>query len=135
MPPILANPRFSGPRAVRELEHGVPNVVANSTELEQNMTTKFGPKPIGTETHHVVPFSDRRAEPARKIMSKYGVSLEDADNGAWLSREYHDTLSRNSYFTWLNEKLSHARSESDVREALRSIVDDLKTGRTFPRAR
>ncbi|MBO7339906.1 MAG: AHH domain-containing protein [Lachnospiraceae bacterium] len=80
----------------------------------------------------------KKAAPARAILLKYGIEIDDAANGIFLptvrnvsNAAYHPTLHTKKYYDTVNEMLKEATSEQEVRDILGRIVEGLSKG-NFP---
>lgn len=81
----------------------------------------------GTDIHHVVAWSDRRATLARQILAETGITEEL--NLVCLSPSIHARLHTNAYFQWVTRTLANARgSESEVLQALTYLKETLSSG-------
>jgi hypothetical protein len=85
----------------------------------------------GVDTHHIVAGRAEKADPARKVLERFGIGLDDATNGAFLPEAQHDHLHTNVYYDAVNGELAAARSRSEAEQILRSIARRLAEGR-FP---
>jgi hypothetical protein len=98
-------------------------------ELERNMLAASMKKPTyRTETHHIVAGSDPRAELARQKLMDFGIKANDPANGVFLAYRTHKEVHTDDYYDILLERILPARNESQLREALRSLANDLETG-------
>lgn len=113
--------------------------VASSKVLRQNMIAagKVAPE-YSHAAHHIVAGGAKRAEEARTILQKFGISINDAANGVFLptvkgasEAAYHPSLHTNAYYETVNELLRDAVSKEDALRILADISDGLKSG-TFP---
>jgi hypothetical protein len=84
-----------------------------------------------TDTHHIVAGGAQRADPARKVLERFGISLDDPANGVFLPETQHDHLHTTAYYEGINRELEAATSRSDAEQILRSIARRLAEG-SFP---
>ena len=109
-----------------------PARLSASRILAENMKKIGRLKPAANYVaHHIIPFEAKKAEKARQIISNFGIDINDASNGAWLSDVYHQTLHTNKYYDEITERLSICTTKEEVRETLKQIQKMLENG-TFP---
>ena len=104
-----------------------------SKKLGDNLREHEKPKPPGDyDAHHIVPWRHWRAEPARDILKKWDIKIDSHENGMWLFRPYHQTLSNNPrYMDRVFKMLEKANSREEAVQTLRQIERLLST-RKFP---
>ena len=108
----------------------------NSKKLRDNMIKDGVEVPdYPNAAHHIIAGSSQKAEEARKILEKYGIDINDAENGVFLPTEegssesaYHPKLHTNEYYSKVNEMLSQATSKEDVLDILDDIREQLLDG-------
>jgi len=90
---------------------------------------------VGERAHHIVAYSHRLGADARRILAKYGIGVNEADNGVILAQIQHKGLHTTDYFAAVDYLLQEAErqnlSASEVRQILRTIAEDLEQG-SFP---
>lgn len=102
----------------------------SSSELANNMIDDGRPRPPNSDAHHIVAGSDPRVAQARAILRREGIGINDADNGAWLPRQFHWRVHTDEYYALVNARLVQARPGT-VRNLLKSLGDSIETGQ-FP---
>jgi RHS repeat-associated protein len=113
---------------------------ANSTVLRQNLIDAGIEVPdYANAAHHIVAGNSPKAAEARAILQKYGIDINDAENGVFLptvkdaaESAYHPSLHTNSYYAEVNNLLSDVSSKSEAIDILKYISEEL-TNRTFLR--
>lgn len=55
-----------------------------AVKLSNNMTKDGTVRPANTAAHHIVGDTSKGAKPARDILKKYGIDVDDARNGVFL---------------------------------------------------
>jgi hypothetical protein len=80
------------------------------------------------EAHHIVPKSDERTDPARKVLEKFGIGIDDPVNGIGLPPDMHWPLNANAYHERINRALAGARTRAEAERILRSIAGKLRGG-------
>jgi len=107
---------------------------AHSRTLGKNLEKQGEIRPSGNhDAHHIVAWNHWRAGPARRVLEKLGISIDDAVNGVWLHRSYHRTLNNSkAYHDTVNRMLTEATSKKEAFEALERIKQLLSSGK-FPR--
>jgi hypothetical protein len=104
----------------------------HSTKLGKNVEKQFGKRPENHDAHHLVPWDHWRAQPARDVLEKWDINIDSHENGMWLFRPYHQTLSNNyRYIDTVNRMLGEANSKKEVLRTLEHIRNLLST-RRFP---
>jgi A nuclease family of the HNH/ENDO VII superfamily with conserved AHH len=86
---------------------------------------------VDEDTHHIVPREAKRVDPARKILDRFGIDLDDPANGIFLPKARHDRLHGNRYYDAINRELANATTKSEAEQILQSIAQRLEEG-TFP---
>ena len=90
----------------------------------------------GSAAHHIVAGTGKRAEPARKVLQKYGINIDGADNGIYLKHmckcsnqpgAYHREIHTDVYYQNVNARIMNAdrRGKQAVLKELDSIRNDL----------
>jgi RHS repeat-associated protein len=102
----------------------------SSSKLANNMENAGRTRPPNSDAHHIVAGTDKRAGEARAVLRREGIGINDADNGAWLPRQFHQKVHKPEYFTKVNDMLVQAKAGT-VREVLRKLGDAIETG-NFP---
>jgi hypothetical protein len=113
----------------------------SSEKLDRNMRAAGVKRPPGTAAHHIVAGKAAPAEAARAILRKFGIRLNDAENGVYLpcntktpcgeSGAIHSTLHTREYYRAVESALARATTRGEALSALRDIAEALETGR-FP---
>lgn len=125
-------------------------VLVHNNCLGNNMKKAGNYGDVGTDAHHVVAFSHRGAKPARDILRKHRIDLNDPMNGIWLPRNstvsrargalHHEAgsaLTNKNYLDEVNRRISAADAaggRAHVLRELQKIRFDLTNG-TFAGAR
>ena len=119
---------------------GTAAVVSNpsSAKLAQNMINSGDARPVQTVAHHIVAGSAKIAQPARDILAKFNISINDAANGVFLSANsnsvnnlggnIHSTLHTTNYYETVNSMLSACSTKQEVLETLNIIKTMLQNG-------
>ncbi|HBD5449873.1 TPA: AHH domain-containing protein [Escherichia coli] len=91
----------------------------------------------GSAAHHIVAWDDPRALGARKILEKYGIHIDSAENGIFLKHvdpnslqpgSYHRVIHTNKYYADVEGRLADAakaNGKQGVLDELDAIRDDL----------
>ena len=84
------------------------------------------------DTHHIVAQGAKRAQDARDVFEKYGISVQNYSNGVYLPKvtgvseaAYHPSLHTKAYYDKVNDLLMNAESEEEVIGVLNQIANDL----------
>jgi hypothetical protein len=88
-------------------------------------------RPKEYDAHHLVPWRHWRAQVARDILDGWGIKINEIENGMWLERTFHRTLSNNhKYMRNVTRRLRKAKgSRSKVLKALDRIRDSLSNSK------
>jgi len=99
-------------------------------------------RPANHATHHIVAGGAQRAEPARRILAKFGINVDDAVNGVYLPNgkaaaaggkaANHQGLHTSSYYRSVNERLAGAQTREQVEQTLSDIAGELAAGTFRP---
>ena len=78
---------------------------------------------------HVVKKAAELAEPARNILKKFGIDVNDPRfNGAALPTKYHEGLHSKEYYDWVNSRLRDAQTKEQAESILDGIRKQLEQG-------
>ncbi len=98
-------------------------------------------RPPGTDAHHIVAASADGASPARGVLRRFGVDIDDAANGVFLPSNsnvvtaapgsIHSTVHTKAYYDKVNDLLLMAGSRQDVIATLHLLRRLLLAGQ-FP---
>jgi HNH/ENDO VII superfamily nuclease len=110
----------------------------SSEKLDRNMRAAGMKRPPGTAAHHIVAGKAGFADKARAILRKFGIGINDAENGVYLpcnsktpceeSGAIHSQLHTREYYLAVNRALEEASTREQIIEKLRDIADRLKAG-------
>jgi len=85
--------------------------------------------------HHIIAGGSKEAEDARKILEKFGISINDASNGVFLptvkgvsDAAYHPSLHTDKYYNLVNALLGRAQTKEDAIKILDIIGQGLTDG-------
>jgi A nuclease family of the HNH/ENDO VII superfamily with conserved AHH len=115
-------------------------LLESTRKLARNMAKSGIERPAGTAAHHIVPAALEKfplAKRAREILTKFGISVENAANGVYLPSKfddavkaaYHGSVHSKRYCDALYSRLSKARSKEDALLALNQIRKELLAGK------
>jgi hypothetical protein len=102
----------------------------SSERLAKNMEEDGRPRPPNSDAHHIVAGRDPRAADARRVLIREKIGINEADNGAWLPRQFHWRVHTDEYYREVNNLVIRAKPGT-VRDVLRNIADQIVDG-TFP---
>ena len=128
---ILGFSAKNGDEVVEQLAKNV-DMVPNSKVLRKNMIDAGIKVPdYNNAAHHIVAGRAPDAEEARQILKKFGIGINDANNGVFLSTvkgvggTYHPSMHTIEYYVGVNQKLRVAQSGDDVITILNKIGKSL----------
>jgi RHS repeat-associated protein len=115
----------------------------SSRALGANLVRAGFTRPAETAAHHIVAGGVPAAAPARAVLARFGVHLDEAANGVFLPRfstsanptgamvhsELHSNQYAAQYYARVNQLLGQARTRDKVVETLGYIRDQLLAGR------
>lgn len=124
---------------------GWGGVLANHRRrLARNLERAGRPRPPDRAAHHIVAPDEgrfREAIEARKILEKFGINIDSADNGVWLPYKYkpapgkgtyHPSLHSKEYYRQVEKLLRKATTKENAIATLQKIGRQLSGG-TFPK--
>lgn len=109
---------------------------ASSKLLRENLI-KAGKKVPNypNAAHHIVAGNAKKAEGSRKILSKFGIDINDAVNGVFLPTQkgvsngvYHPSLHTDKYYLTVEQMLKQAESKEEAIDVLKNIATKLMNG-------
>jgi RHS repeat-associated protein len=111
---------------------------ASSHALAQALRLAGHARPTGTAAHHIVAGGAGAAAPARAVLRRFGISINDAANGVFLpatraspnptGAAVHSTLHTNDYYRTVNAMLGAATTRVEAEAALGEIRAALVSG-------
>lgn len=91
----------------------------NSKRLSLHLVESYGPRPPRCHAHAIVSGRHKLAAPARLVMAKLKIGVDDTDNGCWLPENTvatphpsflkappHSRIHRSNYYWWINSRLA-----------------------------
>lgn len=126
------NPDYSIENLLFGIGGGGGFVLSNASRaLARTLAITGFRRAVGFEAHHIVPVRALPAAPARAALERFGININDAVNGVFLSEEQHSGLHTVKYYVSLNRALGGASTKAEAEQALQAIAEALKNG-TFP---
>ena len=111
---------------------------ASSKVLGEALEAAGALRPVESAAHHVVAGGAEAAAPARAVLKRFDIGINDAENGVFLPANLssqnpagsavHSTLHTTDYYQTVNEMLSQAASRQDALEVLRTLQKNLLNG-------
>ena len=104
---------------------------SNDRASSAQLGKALGNKPDGAyAAHHIVPGKDGGSvgDEARAILKKFGIGINDADNGVWLPQSIHRGRHHKAYIDVVLRRLQNATNANDAKAILHSIATDLANG-------
>lgn len=112
-------------------------VKASSVKLAKALIESGTQRPINTAAHHIVAGGKKMAEPARQVLLRFGIGINDAVNGVFLTKNtkvpnalgtvIHATLP-DKYYDRVNALLGSATTREQVVDTLNYISKQLQSG-------
>jgi len=128
------------PASAKKLRADAARDVRHSRTLARNIKNATGViKHADADAHHVVAAQDHRAGRARTLLFRWGIGINDADNGLYLPKKWsskvpgladataHEVIHTTPYYIAVTARLRAARPSNSVngRLALRRIKLDI----------
>ena len=111
---------------------------ASSDKLAQNLINSGETRPMQSAAHHIVAGAAKLAQPARDILAKFNISINDTANGVFLPANsnsvnnlgatIHSTLHTTNYYETVNSMLTACTTKQEVLETLNTIKTMLQNG-------
>ena len=101
---------------------------APTSRLDRAMRARGLVRTIGVHAHHIVAQGARQASKARRILTRFGIDVNGAENGVYLQSNVHRGLHTNKYYEKVNELLTAASTKQDAIAILSYISSELQKG-------
>lgn len=109
------------------------NIYARMSAEYSSVAKAFG----GTEAHHVVEGNAKSAAKSREILKKFGIGINDAENGVLLRSDdnsiyrgaLHNTSHDPKYSEYVFSKIKNSKSKAELISKLTEIKKDLVSGK------
>jgi len=99
------------------------------SQLARNMAQAGRSVQKGVEqAHHIVARAAARAQPARDVLKRAGIGIDDAKNGAALKTGVHQAIHTKVNYDKINAALTAAEKNNTVHEALEKLREFLGGG-------
>jgi hypothetical protein len=118
----------SGPNAAAPTAGAVTHP---SRVLGRSLEAAGHVRPPGLAAHHIVAHTARDAAPARAVLQKFGIGINEASNGVFLQQSVHANLHKRAYYQAINDMLSQAATRQEALQLLDAIRQGLLSG-SFP---
>lgn len=119
-------------RIAKEIDDEINYVFrSDSLVLGKNLEQVGYGRLSGEDAHHIVAAAAAPAEPARLALAGAGMDINDANNGVFLDRSYHQTLHTNVYYNTVNVFLLGTITYQDAAYRL-GLIRNMLVYRTFP---
>ncbi|PTT90151.1 hypothetical protein DBR42_06570 [Pelomonas sp. HMWF004] len=123
------------PATAKKLRADANRKVRHSRILARNIRNATGEaKPTDADTHHVVATQDRAAERSRRLLFKWGIGINDKDNGLYLPKNWsskvagleeataHEVIHTLAYHLAVTVRLQNTRPSNQV-EGRKTLCD------------
>ncbi|MCG8350627.1 MAG: AHH domain-containing protein, partial [Chloroflexales bacterium] len=104
-------------------------------KLRANLKAANRPQPkSGYAAHHIVHsfHSYFNAQQSREILGKYGVDINDAANGVWVTGSQNSSFNAHKYMDKVYNELNQATSKQEVIDTLTSIARRIDQNAFYP---
>jgi RHS repeat-associated protein len=124
-------PGIGAPANAARLARAATAIAPSSRVLGRALEAAGHLRPADAAAHHIAAGSARAADPARAVLGRFGIGINEAANGMFLPRAVHTHLHTNAYYDAVNLALGQATTRQEALEALGAIRADLARG-IFP---
>jgi len=101
--------------------------VYRGSKLARNMEKAGNPVKKGEQqAHHIVAQNAKAAAPAQKAMAKAGVDINDAKNGAAMSKDAHQSVHTADNYSQVNAAMTEAAKQDNPAEAVGKVLDSFR---------
>jgi hypothetical protein len=83
---------------------------------------------IADDAHHIVASGAGRAADVRSILQQYGIGINSAANGTFVSRAAHQRMHTNAYYDGVNAALRNESANGATRDEVIQILQRLGGG-------
>ncbi|MEZ5463472.1 RHS repeat-associated core domain-containing protein [Dokdonella sp.] len=104
---------------------------SRGSKLSRAMVASGMMRSVGVHAHHIVAQGAKIAAPARAVLTRFGINVHEASNGAFLLASQHAGLHTTRYYKAVNNILSQATTRQEALQMLAAIRQGLQAG-TFP---
>ncbi|WP_405763648.1 AHH domain-containing protein [Streptomyces sp. NBC_00045] len=121
------------PILVHNADAGCANKLRNALNAAGDMEPATPHSP-----HHIVAGNSPKAAPARAQLDRFGIGVNDAENGVWLPRSssspnpnglsVHSKVHTNDYYAYVNNLMSGARNRSEALDVIDHVRRQLQGG-------
>ena len=123
------------PAAAKKLRADADRKVRHSRILARNIKNATGDaKPTEADAHHIVAAQDKRASRSRTLLFKWGIGINDKDNGLYLPKKWssevdglgdataHEVIHTFAYHLAVTSRLRTTRPSNQV-EGRKTLCD------------
>jgi A nuclease family of the HNH/ENDO VII superfamily with conserved AHH len=96
-------------------------IAPSSRALGRALEAAGHARPPGSAAHHIVAGGAERAAPARAVLDRFGIGINDAANGAFLPSGVHARIHTNAYYETVNSALSQATTRQEALQVLEAL--------------
>ncbi|MBU1535337.1 AHH domain-containing protein [Myxococcota bacterium] len=128
----------SGIRSAIKTAGGVAVTKPSSRALSQALEAGGHVRPAASAAHHIVAGGAEAAAPARAVLKRFGIGINNAANGVFLPASraapnaegaaVHSTLHTRPYYQAVNDALGQATTRGEALEALGALRQGLLGG-------
>lgn len=118
-------------KLIRWVDRTLEDVESSSSLILRGNMIKAGIKVpnFANAAHHIVAGNASAAKYSRSILKKFGIGINDAINGVFLSNTYHNRLHTKAYYDKVNYLLGRAKTREDLIKILNYIAQQLREGK------
>ena len=103
-------------------------VIASSSRLAAALVKAGLSRPAQSAAHHIVAGAAEAAAPARQVLERFGIGIDEAVNGVFLPTAQHAALHTNEYYQAINSALAAAATREEAIGILDAIGQSLRGG-------
>jgi hypothetical protein len=123
---VDANPSMACELALEE--EGVAARGLNlASKLARNMARAGRGVRQGDQAHHIIAENSKFARPARTLLKKFKIDINDPANGVGLPKDFHIGVHNRTYYNTINQMARSWTTRQEALEGLRTIGSELRT--------
>jgi RHS repeat-associated protein len=108
----------------KPLEH----CASSSKALGQALEAAGYARPAGSAAHHIVAGTAKKAAPARAMLQRYGIGINEASNGVFLQTSVHARIHTTAYYEAVNIAAAQSANRMQLIEVLSAIRQSISSG-------
>jgi DNA-binding NtrC family response regulator len=127
----LLLPEVDGLEVLQELRAIAPSLPIVILTGVKTVRTAVGAMKLDADDYLTKPFdagSAAKAAPARAVLERLGIGIDDASNGTFLQSNVHARIHTDAYYAAVNRALAQATTRQEALEVLSAIRQTILSG-------